>query len=163
MTARKSSDPNRSDLTSQTQKTNRKEHSMRALINITAIFLCVLTIQGCAPTVWKHPHDSQSQFNIDSDVCLQISNGMTPTYQPPSRIEPTYIPPSYNTNCRHVGNNLICDTTPNFNAYNQAQIISNAQNAGAQIGHGLSQLAAEMNKKRIYENCMFSRGYYKEK
>jgi len=131
---------------------------LRTTITLLA---AIAALSGCAqPKMWSHTHGNQPMFYADKLACEQMANGMVPDAPPPAPVQaPVAVPNAYQTNCVAIGYSVNCNTTANQSAQLEANMAAQGYNAGAQAGYGISQAVAKMNRERVFDDCMRSKGY----
>jgi hypothetical protein len=114
----------------------------------TITVLVVILIGGCA-TEWTHPTANEEKFFYDKVECEAYA-GIQRTTVPEYKTTPTY-----DTNCRTIGNSVNCTTTQNTNADSFAR-------ANQAMAQGGADLALAFTRISRFNECMQSKNYRKK-
>jgi len=131
-------------------------------LRTTILFLVTLAaLSGCAqPKIWNHQHGDQSKFYADKLACEQTATSMMPDATHPAPVQaPVVAPNAYETNCVSNRYSVNCTTSANQSAQLVADMAAQGANAGAQAGYAISLAVTKMNRERVFDECMKSKGY----
>lgn len=131
------------------------------------IVLLSLVSTSCAAGMWYHPTANESQFNIDGAQCQMEAQQVVQTprqYIPPSYPQQNYAsPPSYNTQCRVIGNTTYCDSNPSAGQQSYQElnrIIQERERQQYEMGRNIGDAIGRNLQMRNYvETCLKARGY----
>jgi hypothetical protein len=131
-----------------------------------ALLLIYLFSTNSIAGMWYHDTANEAQFNIDSAQCQLEAQQVVQAprqYVPPPQSYNQQVPPSYNTQCRMIGNTMYCDSNPSQsqNAYQEHQrLLQNRYNQQYELGRNVGDaIARNLQLKSYVETCLKARGY----
>ncbi len=116
--------------------------------------------------MWYHDTANESQFNIDSAQCQLEAQQVVQAprqYLPPPQTYSQQVPPSYNTQCRMIGNTLNCDSNPSAGQQSYQElnrILQEQERQQYEMGRNIGNAIGRNLQMRNYvETCLKARGY----
>lgn len=131
-----------------------------------ALLLTFLFSTNSLAGMWYHDTANESQFNIDSAQCQLEAQQVVQAprqYLPPRQTYTQQAPPSYNTQCRMIGNTLNCDSNPSFGQQSYQElnrILQEQERQQYEMGRNIGDAIGRNLQMRNYgETCLKARGY----
>ncbi len=135
------------------------------MLRLTLLILFLLS-NNCFAGMWYHDSANEAQFNIDNAQCQMEAQQVVQTprqYINPSQPYNQQVPPSYNTQCRMLGNTMYCDSSPSQTdqSYQELnRILQDRQRQQYEMGRNIGDTIARNLQIRGYaDNCLKARGY----
>ena len=135
------------------------------MIRVVLILMYFLST-SCAAGMWYHDTANEAQFNVDSAQCQMEAQQVVQAprqYIPPPQSYNQQVPPSYNTQCRMIGNTMYCDSNPSQNQQSYQElnrILQERERRQYEMGRNIGDtIARNLQMQNYVGTCLKARGY----